>query len=849
MKHLRYILLSLLLITSTVYADYMADLVITGTSGIWTDSRSFTDLATAISTIGIDEVDLYISEEESVTTLTIPSNVRLHFVKSGAINNSSQLIINCKSIDAPNKQIFTGVGDIDFVQGSYVKSSWFNDLETAIDLTNDDYLTLEISDQAYLAGDASVGNNATLKFTSTVNKIIVNSGITLSNVHSIEAGLYQIFAGAGDIDFTDGTTLQLDWFRSLRSLTTWVESENVKVIVNGSNTVDYSQTSPQNIVYDLTNGSFAISNGITLTVFSRYNLLCGNNNDIATGLGTLAFTYDNSTAINYLDENILKQNDLYISTPTLASLQSITPKFAGQQKYIKGRTSTGDGGQGVFIWHVGDYTAQVIADTLSGIYAPSGADPAGSAGCWVRQYTRLLPEYFGAINSSSVDSAPIFEAIASGFPKSTVYLSDFYWLNSEMNLPDNFSIIGTGPATSGFVTNINAATIAFKAGDSATDVRLNKCVYRGFSIVGDTDTCLYGLYIFKPIKSLIENVIIWTGSASYGAIVEGAIGSKFSHFGVDNLTVELPLSVGTTAGPQGGAVLFQTNTVGTAFPINACELSTIYGRESGGIGFTMSSTDAGSVINNLYVESNAGRGCLFSGTRGMLVNGLWSEDNGAADLFEYNTNIRIHSFSAATAMDFTNDVSALLTGEVNEVRINASCTGFTVGQLKHSFNHGLDIIGGSIVDNGVNTQYVGPITRGDGGAAEFYGSENGTWTPALAFAGGVTGITYGTQTGTWDKQGNTITVSGNIVLTSKGSDTGLAYITLPFTAANIAGNENVCSVLASNASYTGVIIGQLSANSATMYLFVDNGGTLNNIADTNITNTTTLRFTISYMVQ
>lgn len=578
MKHLRYILLSLLLITNTAYADYMSDLVITGTSGIWTDSRSFTDLSTAISTIGADEVDLYISEEESVTTLTIPSNIRLHFLKSGAINNSSQLVINCKNIDAPNRQIFTGVGDIDFAQGSYVKSSWFDDLERAIEVTEDDYLTLEISDQTYLDGDAAVGNNVTLKFTSTVNKIIVNSGITLSNVHSIEAGLYQIFAGAGDIDFTDGTTLQLDWFRRLRSLTTWVESEKVKVIVNGSNTVDYSQTSPQNIVYDLTNGSFAISNGITLTVFSRYNLLHSSNNTISSGLGTLAFSHEGIDALQYLDSNQV-----------------------GNSVYLVGRATVNDGGQGTFAWLIGDYTTQVTADTMSGIYAPSDADSDGSDGCWVRQFSGpIYAPWFGLIANSSDAAAGNVSAIAAAqavgltinnldvlLPNGAIYLNDTITVGAG-----NRSVLRGASQQYGYEKRGSGGTRLIWTVDPTSGIGL--------------DMGNYGTYYYSEAKNLIidGNGVLDTGVTIGGAKlltncdVRNTV-SKGVH--LDSIVNQTKLYACNIIGNVGDG-LYSDAVLTTTFVVDNCNI-----RENGGRGVYLASW-MGATFRNCVIESNSGVG-------------------------------------------------------------------------------------------------------------------------------------------------------------------------------------------------------------------------------------------------
>jgi len=52
----------------------------------------------------------------------------------------------------------------------------------------------------------------------------------------------------------------------------------------------------------------------------------------------------------------------------------------------------------------------------------------------------------------------------------------------------------------------------------------------------------------------------------------------------------------------------------------------------------------------------------------------------------------------------------------------------------------------------------------------------GSWTPALAFTGGTTGITYSIQSGVYTKIGRLLIMSYSIVLTSKGSSTGSARI-------------------------------------------------------------------------
>ena len=77
--------------------------------------------------------------------------------------------------------------------------------------------------------------------------------------------------------------------------------------------------------------------------------------------------------------------------------------------------------------------------------------------------------------------------------------------------------------------------------------------------------------------------------------------------------------------------------------------------------------------------------------------------------------------------------------------------------------------------------------------------EEGTWTMGVAFGGAAAGVTYSLNTGAYTKIGRQVTVSGGLVLTSKGSSTGSVTITgLPFTVQN------------SDSTYAGIAIGELA---------------------------------------
>jgi len=123
--------------------------------------------------------------------------------------------------------------------------------------------------------------------------------------------------------------------------------------------------------------------------------------------------------------------------------------------------------------------------------------------------------------------------------------------------------------------------------------------------------------------------------------------------------------------------------------------------------------------------------------------------------------------------------------------------------------------------------------------------EEGTWTPGVAFGGGIVGITYGTQAGNYTKIGNMVTAWFTMALTNKGSSTGSATLTgLPFTINNSSGSSGVEA-----ASWTGMttslILTQVQgiANTTTANIFglaAAATSSQTNLANTDFANTTNL---------
>jgi len=294
MRNLVLLITLLLFLTFTFFsnAKFFSNVIVSSSNDTCSDVKTYSTLDEAIFAVGFEEQEIVISRPQIISSTTIPSNIRLRFVRDGSINNSRKLTINTRNIVADDHQIFSGTGDIDFAAGSVLRSAWFHNIVDAIKQTKDDELTLIISKQDNITEDCIVGDKVSLKWESAQNRIIANAGFKLSNISQIDAGDYQLFDGDGDFNFKDGVSLNLNWFFCLHSLLNWIEDEKVTVIVPGTNNIEYSDKVPSNIYLDMQtrNGMFSIHTGVNLHIYSPFNIVAKNNQHIITGPGTISFT-------------------------------------------------------------------------------------------------------------------------------------------------------------------------------------------------------------------------------------------------------------------------------------------------------------------------------------------------------------------------------------------------------------------------------------------------------------------------------------------------------------------------------------------------------------------------------
>ena len=130
--------------------------------------------------------------------------------------------------------------------------------------------------------------------------------------------------------------------------------------------------------------------------------------------------------------------------------------------------------------------------------------------------------------------------------------------------------------------------------------------------------------------------------------------------------------------------------------------------------------------------------------------------------------------------------------------------------------------------------------------------EEGSWTPTVTFGGASVGITYNTSfTGaTYNKIGNRVFVSGYLVLTNKGSSTGIAAISnLPFTSES--GNTRYlgASFGGSNFTFANQFCAVIAPSSTNIQLNeVTEAGARTDLTNSDFTDSTDLFFSADYTV-
>jgi hypothetical protein len=124
---------------------------------------------------------------------------------------------------------------------------------------------------------------------------------------------------------------------------------------------------------------------------------------------------------------------------------------------------------------------------------------------------------------------------------------------------------------------------------------------------------------------------------------------------------------------------------------------------------------------------------------------------------------------------------------------------------------------------------------------------DGSWTPALTFGGGTTGITYSLQEGFYRKLGEMNIITCRIVLTSKGSSTGSATITGVNVAAVVPQVGSTINFTVAGASVGFHPFAAITTSTINLMYHNTSSSASAALTDASFANNTALEFTIVYI--
>jgi hypothetical protein len=135
--------------------------------------------------------------------------------------------------------------------------------------------------------------------------------------------------------------------------------------------------------------------------------------------------FDNDGKLTYLSALLSYSGQLVQNYDSLRAIDtaSLADKTPG---IVQFRSSKGDGGGGTFYWDASDLSAEVAADTQSGIYVAPNSDSTGASGAWVRQYSGAVNvRWFGADGDGTTDDTAAIRA-AFAFSKNLFFSAGVY---------------------------------------------------------------------------------------------------------------------------------------------------------------------------------------------------------------------------------------------------------------------------------------------------------------------------------------------------------------------------------------------------------------------------------------
>jgi len=318
----------------------------------------------------------------------------------------------------------------------------------------------------------------------------------------------------------------------------------------------------------------------------------------------------------------------------------------------------------------------------------------------------------------------------------------------------------------------------------------------------------------------------FTGTQTFSSdlVVNGiAVGKGASSVSTNTAVGVSALAVNTSGSLNSafGRTALTANTIGienTAVGGNALQ-SNVDGGSNVGVGTY-------SLVSNVSGGGNAGLGW------GSLRSATASNNTGCGFYAGYNLT------TGSNCGFFGYNAQPSAVGVSNE---------YTYGDANvtsHRFYGNLTPLGAA---KGINFTANTPASGSTSQLLNWY--EEGTFTPTLAFGGATTGITYGAQTGYYTRIGRQVTLQIRILLTSKGSATGIATVG-GFSQTAAAGNFPA-AIVDPSADFLALVTGGATfvvISADTIYFLQQTTTGRTTMSQLNFGNTADFRFAITYNV-
>ena len=287
------------------------------------------------------------------------------------------------------------------------------------------------------------------------------------------------------------------------------------------------------------------------------------------------------------------------------------------------------------------------------------------------------------------------------------------------------------------------------------------------------------------------------------------------------------------------------------------------------------------VLDACFIESNDTGVFIVEATNISLVNGCVLECFGDGRAAETNTSccIEANTVTGLTIRDWYSEVAPEATTAIGQqfarlTSVNGGCidSGYMYTQGDNSIAYPLielkdaNVKNFAITNNSFNRLGTDAYVVGASGggnvanvwvANNFYTTNaydyNPNWTPTVLIGASSTGITYSSQLGDWWREGNSIVVSGQITLSSKGSGTGVVTIgglPLPMQRRLNAQCFGVL-LITGTAQSTAQSFCRATTNSSELRLQYRLTSSTSETAyvDTDLSNTSQIQFQITYPIE